>query len=464
MMLKKLNRNSSMTPTSFCLVVVLVMILCPVSVLAQEQVNTTPCEAIRDEVSGLLDSARAHGEGLEELAEQTNEALNCFGRRIDHEWAIWLLDARAYALDGLQRYTEAQEVVDQFFSSYIGQADSLQVARFYMWDLKFKYRQEEFEKALESYEQGFPYARALPEEQYKHYRLNAGSVYLAQGEFKEALNIYRAVYQTFTSIPSPSTPLAEVYGRALVGGAEAQLDLVLYQGEAGIDLDTLIVSLSQAESIFNLAGSRARYASAQSALALAYALKGNMEGARPALDIAFNQVRQYDLRKPHLEALYRRALIGYRDKDYGAALADIDEALTLGQRYAIAEFESRLRLLQGQTYEKSDRLEEAKAAYIEAFEASRGSSLERDRSLMEIASKGVFRVVEDMPTEPASPFAFLTLGFFGVVLVMALFGLLGYFVWMVPRRRKRQQQTLPPEEGTPEEPARTPAARGGHGC
>ena len=378
---------------------------------------------------------------MEMLAAQAGEALRCIDGRIDHEWATWLLDTRAYALDELKQYKDAQEVVNDFFSHYVNQADSLLIARFYMWDLLFKYRQGQFEEALESYNRGLVYAPKLPEERYKRYLLNAGSVHLAQGKFREALNIYRDMHQSFTTIPSPSIPMAEVYGRTLLGGAEAQLDMVLYQGEASIDLDTVMVSLSHAESIFNLAGSRARYASAQSALALAYALDNNMRDARPALDIAFSQVQQYDLRKPHLEALYRRALISYRDKNYAAALADIKEALTLGERYAIAEFESRLRLLQGQTHEKASQLKEALAAYEEAFNVARDSSQGRDKSLIEIASASAFRVAENIPTRPESPFPFLAY-LFGFLAFLIIVALLAYLVWMALHRSKTGEPAL----------------------
>ena len=79
-------------------------------------------------------------------------------------WVIWLMHQEMVALNGLQRYTEAQAVVDEFFRTYTTRADSGDVARFYMWDLKFKYRLGEFDKALESYERGLPYAPKLPEE------------------------------------------------------------------------------------------------------------------------------------------------------------------------------------------------------------------------------------------------------------------------------------------------------------
>ena len=307
----------------------------------------------------------------------------------------------------------------------------------------------------------------------KLYLLNGGSVHLAEGKFSEALNIYHEARQTFTSIPSPSTPMAEVYGRALLGGAEAQLDMVLYQDQQEIDLDTLIVDLRHAAGIFTLAEIADRYASAQSALALAYALDDNMEEARPALDIAFIQARRYDLRKPQLEALYRRALIGYRNKNYAAALADIEEALTLGERYAIAEFESRLRLLKGQTYEKAGQMKEALAAFRDAFDIARDSSLGRDQYVYDLASESAFRIADQLPEESDSPFAFLTLGFYGVVaLVIAFLALLAYLVWMALHRKKKEQPTLPsgreaaveatppptPETAPATEPPATPAA------
>ena len=281
------------------LVVGVVLSLHPASSQAQEQVHTTHCEAIRDEVPRLLETVSATGEGLEELAAQAKEALDCYNGRLEPRWAVWLLTNRVYALNRLQRYTEAQEVVEQFFSIYAQQADSADIAGFYMWDLRFKYRQGEFEGALESHRQGLPYAHKLTDEYQKRYLLNAGSVHMAEGKFKESLNIYRNARQTFSGLPSDG-PTLEVYGRTLLGEAEAQLDRMFYQNQAGIDLDTLVIDLRHAASMFDLAGSLDRYASAQSTLALAHALNGNMDDALPVLDLAFNQIRQHSFRKQHL--------------------------------------------------------------------------------------------------------------------------------------------------------------------
>ena len=168
---KKLRKNRSITLPSCCLVVVVMIALCPASAQAQEQSNTTDCETIRDEVVQLRGRALETGEGLEELALRAEEALSCYAGRLDHAWAVWLLIQRVYAFDALQRYSEAQGIVDDFFTSYAIDADSSSVARFYMWDLRFKYRQGEFGNALDAYQKGLPYAHKLSEDFHKLYLL-----------------------------------------------------------------------------------------------------------------------------------------------------------------------------------------------------------------------------------------------------------------------------------------------------
>jgi len=311
---------------------------------------------------------------------------------------------------------------------------------------------------LESYERGLPYAPKLPEERYKHYLLNAGSVHMAEGKFKESLNIYRDARQTFSGLPS-DVPTLEVYGRTLLGEAAAQLDMVLYQNQAGIDLDTLVIDLRHAASMFDLAGSLDRYASAQSTLALAHALNGNMDDALPVLDLAFNQIRQHGFRKQHLEALYHRALIRFLNHDYTAALADIETALALSNRFSIAEFDTRLNYLKGQAYEDSGQPEEASTAYETAFNVANDSAMGRDRHLSSLAATSAFRISAKIPRK--SPFAFLTFGFLGVVvLAITFFALLAYFVSMAPHRRKKHALQAGPEavaDTTPPTPEATPA-------
>ena len=103
-----LSRKSSITLPSMCLVVV-VMNLCPALAWAQEQVDNTHCDAIRDEVPRLRERVLAAGEGLEDLAARAKEALDCYNGRLEPRWAIWLLTNRVYTLNRLQRYDEAQE-------------------------------------------------------------------------------------------------------------------------------------------------------------------------------------------------------------------------------------------------------------------------------------------------------------------------------------------------------------------
>ena len=192
------------------------------------------------------------------------------------------------------------------------------------------------------------------------------------------------------------------------------------------------------------ANSQARSASAQTALGMVYALKNDMQSAAPLLDFALAQIQRGNFRKQHLEALYRRALIGFLRQEFEVALADIKEALTLGRRYHIAEFKSRLIYLKGQTLEEVGRPEEANVAYEEALEAVQDSPLGRDEHFFELISESTYRVQAKIPRE--SPFAFLTFGFLGVVvLAITFFALLAYFVSMAPRRRKKHALQAGPE-------------------
>ena len=392
----------------------------------------------------LREHALETGEGLSELALRAEEALNCYAGRIDHDWAVWFMIQRAYAFDGLQRYNEAQEVVDEFFNTYLSETDSAAVARFYMWDLRFKHFDGRFKEALESYNKGLLYAHKLPEDFYKHYLLNAGSVHMAQGKFKEALNIYRDAHQTFTTIPSPSTPMAEVYGRTLLGMASAQLDMVLYQNQAGIDLDTLIVGLTQATGLFTITESHEYHASAQSALALAYALTGEPQQGKLFLDLASSIATRHNLRRERILTLYHRALIYFLNQEYPKALADIDEALSQSKRFSLREFDVRLLYLQAQTHEEAGNFTEASEAYSDTADAAQQSAYGRDQLLFRPSSNAFRRVQAEIPP-PDSAFPYLTYGFFALALALIV-ALLAYFAFLSPRRKT--QRTEPPNTPT----------------
>ena len=427
-----------MTLSSMCLVVV----LCPIAP-ASAQDDLSRCDTLLQTVIDLRSSERAtERDILESRLNVAKDALSCLDGRGELPWLTWLLQQEIVALNGLQRYREAQDVVDEFFSAYATRADYADVARFYMWDLRFKHIDGKFSEALESYHHGLPYAHKLTAEYQKHYLLNAGSVHLAEGKFKEALTIYREVRQTFTRIPSPSdSVLFELYGRALLGEAEASLDL--YNGQPGVDLEHVIEQLSRAASIFTLTESHARGAVANAALGLAHTLSRNPREGQLFLGLAFSLAERHLLHREEILTLYHRALASYIEKEYDTALSDIDQALTLGQRYDSVEFETRLRYLKGQTYEEARQRAQALEAYEGAFNVARESSYGRDKHLFQLASASAFRVNKTLPSAP--PYLTYLSGLLGLLLALSL---LAYLAGVAPRRRRTK--TLPPREDTPQ--------------
>ncbi len=433
------SRICTMTVPSMCLVVVGLMTLCPALAWAQEQVENTQCETIRNQVPPLRERILATGEGLEDLAARTKETLDCYDGRIDLAWGVWLMQQRVFALNRLQRYTESQDVVDEFFSVYATRADSANMARFYMSSLYLKHIDGKFSEAMESYYQGLPYAHKLPDERYKRYLLNAGAIHLAEGKFEEALTIYREVRETFTRIPSPSdNDLFELYGRSLLGEADASLDFILYNDQSGVDLEHVIEQLAWAASIFTLTESHARAAVANAALGLAHTLNRNPREGQLFLGLALSLAERHRLHREEILTFYYRAQTSVIEKEYDTALSDIDQALTLGQQYDIGEFETRLRYLKGQTYEEARRRAQALEAYEVAFNVARKSAYGRDEHLYQLASASAFRVNKTLPS--ASPYLTYVSGMLGLLLALSL------LVYLAPRRRRAK--TLPPRENT----------------
>ena len=145
---KKLNSRMSIALSSVFWVVVMGCAAAPSS--AQDHLSR--CDTLLQTVMDLRSSDQATARDiLEARLQAATDALSCYDGHKEVQWLAWLMRQKIVALDGLQHYAEAQEVVDAFFRTYWGEADSAAIARFYMWDLKFKYRQGEFEEALESH-------------------------------------------------------------------------------------------------------------------------------------------------------------------------------------------------------------------------------------------------------------------------------------------------------------------------
>jgi len=136
-MLNKLIKNCSIALPSLFLVIVQV---CP-AVQTSAQEGLAHCQEFVQTVIDLRNSERAtERDRLASRLLAAKDALSCLEEAEEVHWVIWLMHQEMVALNGLQRYTEAQAVVDEFFRTYTTRADSGDVARFYMWDLKFKYR------------------------------------------------------------------------------------------------------------------------------------------------------------------------------------------------------------------------------------------------------------------------------------------------------------------------------------
>lgn len=148
MKVKKLKKNCSIALPSLFLLVVQ---LCP-AVPASAQEGLAHCQGFVQTVIDLRSSDRATERDM--LASRllaAKDALSCLEEAEEVHWVIWLMHQEMVALNGLQRYAEAQAVVDAFFRTYTTRADSSDVARFYMWDLRFKHFDGRFTEALESY-------------------------------------------------------------------------------------------------------------------------------------------------------------------------------------------------------------------------------------------------------------------------------------------------------------------------
>ena len=369
---------------------VVVGLLCSIATVFA-QTNSPRCDALVQKVIDLRGGDRATEHNiLEARLNAARDALHCFDKGAEIHWITWLLIQKIVALDGLQRYEEAQHVVDGFFEQYASEDDSVTVARFYMWDMRLNNLLGNYDASQRSYERGLPYAPYLPEEWRYEYYLNASNIAGLQGHLKEALEIAQRVRTQLP--PNPDSSMRGVVGRALLRTGELAVELGFTEPFRPDSIRRTIAQLQRAKSFVTLNNDSPRYIIATIAQGLAYALLDEFEGSRPYLDEALNEARRNGLRREEIYALYGRARFWHLQQRYGEALADLEDAHTLTLQSGILEFEARRAYLEAQVHEEMKGFDDAQTAYRRAVDVADETGTGRDLKIKVASLEAIDRI------------------------------------------------------------------------
>ena len=102
---------------------------------------------------------------------------------------VWLLNNEVFALEGLERYEEAQGLIDRFFEAFFDEAPGYYRARFYNWRLYFNILFGNGIGMVADYIEAKQYADSLDATRRAHLHLNGAYAYREIKEYEDALEL-----------------------------------------------------------------------------------------------------------------------------------------------------------------------------------------------------------------------------------------------------------------------------------
>ena len=372
------------------------------------------CNQAKNRIYRIL-STEAHRvpDSLQTILDLTTFVRACEDD-IALELELWLLNNEVFALDGLERYAEASDLVDHFFAVHFESADDHYRARFHLWRLHLKAMNGDFIEMVANYTEAQRYAASLNATHRASLYLDGAYAYIGIREHEKALRLTQEAQDLIGEPESYEERI--VRARAMLLGAEAQFWL-------GTRLEEAKQTLRAALELYNTLGDTAQAAMATTVLGMAYAAEGDTSRALTEMSTAVRLAQQAGHLRSRVYTLYRWGQLLREAGDFEAA-----EPVLLQAKNASTTFrEFYLRIL----YELA-RLYEQRRGY--------------DRGEIEAIQKALEGQNRLLLIEHARSRLLLWLALFGV---LALLGFVGVGVyWHLQRRailKQLQQSIVLPE-------------------
>ena len=243
------------------------IVLLVLSALYAGSVHAQPkCDQAKQRIYHITDTkARQVPDSLQAVLDLVTFVRSCEDK-VSLELELWLLTAKVFVLDKLERYEEAMVPVDRFFDAFFDEASEYYRARFYNWRLHLNALSGNTIAMLRDYAQAQKYADVLDTLNQIYFYVNGAYAYMGIREYEASLRLMneaRALIETAASYED-SLALAQITHVR----AEAQLLL-------GTRLNQVKEDFRAAASLYEALDNTAKVAAMTTMLGETYAADGD---------------------------------------------------------------------------------------------------------------------------------------------------------------------------------------------
>ena len=286
------------------------------------RITTTEDVQVADSLQMVLDLATAF--------------RNC-EQEVPVDIEVWLLNNEVFALDGLERFEEADSLVSRFFDTYFDENEisDLYRAKFYMWRFKLHGIAGAMVDMVIDYAKALQYAEALGKTLRASLRVDGAAAYFEGMEFGSSVTLARRAQDL---IGTPSTrDERNVVARAL-----------LFEGEALLMLERELPQareqLGRAIALYSGLDNTSKVAIATAILGHVYAAEGDTSRALSVLATATELADQSGIVRSQIYTGWRYGRVLRQAGDFEAAEPVLERAFEAAQVHPEFYFEATYEL------------------------------------------------------------------------------------------------------------------------
>lgn len=408
--------------TQYSLGCTLSMVLLTLGLFLPSSVRAQDCGPAKQRIYQITETDAQHNpDSLQTLLNLAVFVRDC-EVDVSQELELWLLTNETFALVGLERYEDASELVDRFFSDHFEEAADLHRARFYMWRLHLGALRGNGVSMVADYLEAREYASVLDANRRARLYKNGAYAYMGIREYERSLRLVREARATLSRIESYEDSL--ILGHIIQIRAEAQLHV-------GTQLDQVKEDFTQAVRLFEALGDTARASTSTTMLGEAYAAEGDTSFALVQMATSVRLAQESGSVRSEVYALFRQGQLLRQSGDYEAAEQSLSQALAASETFR--EFHLRTLYELARLHEQRREYEQAKGLYQTVIDAPEPVSIAAELEATRKALEGRMRVLLFEREQDQRRLSFVISGsLLGFLLLIGLAGA-GYF-WHVRRR------------------------------
>jgi len=329
------------------------------------------------------------------------------------ELEFWLLIDEVFALNGLERYSEASAKVDLFFEAYFDEASDFYRARFHLWRLRLMALNGDFLGMVVSYTEAQKYADALDTTLRANLYLDGAYAYIGIREHETALRLTQEARDLIREPEAYEKRIATA--RSLLLGAEAQMWL-------NLRLDEVKQMFRASSGLYQTLGDTAHAAIATTLLGITYAAEGDTSQALAEMDTAVQLAQQAGKVRSQVYTLYRRGELLRQAGDFETARPVLSQALEASSTFQ--EFRLRILFELARLYEQQHDYKRAASYFQIIIDAPPSGGLVANLEAAQKAREGRIRI---LLIEKQRNRLLLVLSLGGMLLLLGLVGV-GFYL------------------------------------